>query len=116
MKQTIYENDFIDAFKQSESRKEQFSYDALEWLYQYYTEIEEATGEEMELDIIAICCEWTEYEASELINDYSYLLEDEDSDEVAQMDEDEKAERIAELLEEETTVSDVGSSWLVMNF
>ena len=116
MKKTIYENDFIDAFNQSETRRNQFSYDALEWLYQYYIETEDATGEEMELDIIAICCDWTEYEAPELISDYGYLLEDEDADEVEQMDEDEKAERIAKLLEDETTVADVGGSWLVMAF
>lgn len=46
-------------------RPNQFSYDALRELFDYYEQIEETTGEKMELDVIAICCEWTEYESLE---------------------------------------------------
>lgn len=115
MKKTISEWDFINEFNDS-SRKNQFSRDALEWLYQYYTETEEATGEEIELDIVAICCEWTEYEPGELVNGYGYKLDDIDEDELNDMDEDEKADQIVEILENETTIANLCGTFLVMNF
>ena len=43
-------------------RPNQFSYDALRALFDYYEELEESTGEQIKLDVIAICCDWTEYE------------------------------------------------------
>ena len=61
MKKTIYLNDFRDAFI-NYNRAEQFSYSGLETLFENLQEYEEATGEEMELDVIAICCDFTEYE------------------------------------------------------
>ncbi|WP_288985317.1 hypothetical protein [uncultured Flavobacterium sp.] len=61
MKQTIYLNDFRDAFHDC-GRKENFSYNGLEALYDFLTEIEEGSGIEQELDVIAICCDFTEYE------------------------------------------------------
>ena len=63
MKQNINQSQFIDAFA-SVGRKDQFSYDARVALYEYYTELEEETGEEIELDPIAVCCEWSEYETA----------------------------------------------------
>lgn len=60
MKRTINEHDFIDAFQGT--YKNQFSYEGKIALYEYLTQLEEDTGFEMELDAIAICCEYTEYE------------------------------------------------------
>jgi hypothetical protein len=52
-------------------RPEQFSYDALRALFEYYAEIEESTGEQIKLDVIALCCDWTEYKGIEdFQNDY----------------------------------------------
>lgn len=45
-----------------ESRKDQFSYDAKKAIFDYLENYEEETGEQLEFDPIAICCEWTEYE------------------------------------------------------
>lgn len=59
MKQTISKYDFIRAFQDS-SRSSNFSYEALEILFDYLEEYEESTGKQMELDIIAICCEFEE--------------------------------------------------------
>ena len=53
-------------------RPDNFSYEGLTALYDYLTELEEDLGEEMELDVIAICCEFTEYEnLEEFCNNYS---------------------------------------------
>jgi len=58
MKQTVHFNDFNNAFM--ETRPDNFSRDGLWALYDYLTELEADTGEELELDVIAICCDYTE--------------------------------------------------------
>lgn len=69
MKQTISSYQFINEFKSI--RPNNFSYEGLNALYDYFWEIEESTGEEIELDVIAICCDFTEYEnLKEFQNDY----------------------------------------------
>jgi hypothetical protein len=55
----VTKHSFIDAFKQS-SRKDQFSYDALEAIYEYLEDYSQDSGEDVELDIVAICCDWSE--------------------------------------------------------
>ena len=60
MKQTINEYQFKDAFQKC--RPNNFSYEGLTALYDYLEQYEEDTGQEIELDVIAICCEFTEYE------------------------------------------------------
>lgn len=57
--QTLSKSSFIDAFKQS-SRKDQFSYDALSAIFDYLEDYSDSTGEPVELDIVAICCDWAE--------------------------------------------------------
>lgn len=62
---TFTESDFIREFEQS-SRANQFSYEALVELYAYLNEFD------FEMDVIAICCDFTEYETiDDLLNDYS---------------------------------------------
>lgn len=51
---------FVDSF--SEQYKNNFSYEGKRALFDYLEEYEESTGEELELDPIAFCCEYTEYE------------------------------------------------------
>ena len=61
MKQTVSVCGFMDAFRDMD-RDSHFSYDGLKALYEYLEECEDGTGEEVELDVIAIYCEFTEYE------------------------------------------------------
>jgi hypothetical protein len=66
----ITQYDFLNAFRQSDSRKEQFSYEALIALHSYYEELEESIGEQIPFDMVAICCEWMEYDSAiDAIND-----------------------------------------------
>jgi len=60
MKQTVTKYMFTEAFRQY-GRSEQFSYLGLQALFDYLEEMEEGTGEEMELDVIALCCDFSEY-------------------------------------------------------
>lgn len=64
-------DDFYNAFVRM-GRQDQFSLEALDALLEYYEEYEDSTGEQIELDVIAICCDWTEYNSlEELLETYS---------------------------------------------
>ena len=60
MKTTVTKYDFERAFMSI--RPDNFSRAGLDAMFDYFEEYEDSTDEEMELDVIAICCDWTEYE------------------------------------------------------
>ena len=60
MIQTIDIYQFADAFHKM-SRGDNFTYNGLRALYDYLEQYEDDTGEQMELDVIALCCEYNEY-------------------------------------------------------
>ena len=64
MKQTVSLYEFTNAFHGTQYENN-FTYEGLKALYTYLDELEEETGEELELDIVALCCEYTEYESLE---------------------------------------------------
>ena len=66
---------FADMFKQS-SRANQFSYEALEAIYEYLEDYSRDTGENVELDVVAICCEWYEMTWQEVAEQYNVDLTD----------------------------------------
>ena len=75
MKQTLNFYDFQKAFQ--DLRPNSFSYQGLRALFEYLEDLEDSTGEEIEFDIIALCCDFTEYESvEEYARDYSDDLED----------------------------------------
>ena len=69
MKQTIRENEFVHAIVGDDYNN--MSYEGALALFEYIEEYEDQTGEETELDVVAIRCEWTEYEnIEEVSKDY----------------------------------------------
>ena len=60
MYQTITNNTFHDAFHTA-GRGDQFSYEGRNALFDYLEEYEGSTGEKVEVDVVALCCEFTEY-------------------------------------------------------
>jgi len=60
MKQTVDFNEFCRAFHVYD-RFDQFGYAALRALFDYLEGLEQDIGEEMALDVIALCCDWTAY-------------------------------------------------------
>lgn len=80
MKQTITKYQFSEAFRNAD-RKENFSIAGLDALFNYFEQIEEDTGEEMELDVIAICCEYSEATPEEIAANYSIDISDCEDDE-----------------------------------
>jgi hypothetical protein len=65
---------FQDAFSDM-NRADNFTYEALKELYEYYDNI----GEDIELDVIAICCDWSEMSEEDIRKEYD-LEEDDDVD------------------------------------
>ena len=55
---TIGKSEFVDDFKKC--RPDSFSYEGLQVLYSYLNDLSEDTGEDIELDIIALCGEYEE--------------------------------------------------------
>ena len=69
MKTTLKFSDFTKAFRDY-GRESNFSFEALSLIYDYITEHERDTGEEVELDVIGICCDWSEASPEELVKAY----------------------------------------------
>ena len=66
---TISQYDFVDAFKRL--RPNNFSYEGLLALFDWFEMLEEDCDQKIELDVIAICCDFSEYEnLKEFQNDY----------------------------------------------
>lgn len=60
MKTTVSKSDFRDAFHQMD--RDNFSYAGLGALYDFVEELDEDCDTESELDVIAFCCDYVEYE------------------------------------------------------
>lgn len=75
MKQTVNFYTFQKAFQ--DLRPNSFSYEGLRALFEYIEETEESTGFEVELDVIALCCDFIEYaNEEEYASEYNDDLED----------------------------------------
>tara|TARA_B100001113_G_C20703002_1_gene445983 strand:- start:127 stop:462 length:336 start_codon:yes stop_codon:yes gene_type:complete len=73
MKETVTVYRFRDAFKQSDTYKNNFSYEGLYALFEYFEQLEDDICEEIELDVVAICCDYTEYDnLNDFNDDYKY--------------------------------------------
>lgn len=102
---TKYVNDcaFTDALLADEYAA--WSYGATKSLYEYYDQLSEEIGEDIQLDAVAIRCEWSEYEScleyARDFSDFRDIMADEDED---NMSEDEIEDKAREFLEERTTV------------
>ena len=60
---TINFYNFQNAF--DSIRPDNFSYHGLRALFDYMEELEDDIQEQLELDVIAICCDWTEWKSLE---------------------------------------------------
>ena len=69
MYQSISASDFTAAFH-TMNRADNFSHEGLLALFDMLESIEEDTGTPIELDVIALCCEFSEYTIAEAIEQY----------------------------------------------
>jgi hypothetical protein len=72
--QELNESYFMDRFKEM-GRGDQFSYDALSALYDYYDNLSDDIGEDIKLDVIGICCDWSESTIDQLYIEYPASLD-----------------------------------------
>jgi len=73
MKQTIDSaSQFRDAFR-TMGRGDQFSYEGMELLFDYLEECDP----DMELDVIALCCEYSEDSPEDIVESYGIESDDE---------------------------------------
>ena len=68
MIQNITFSHFTDSF--NAVRPDNFSYQGLKLLFEYLTELEESCDMNIELDVIAICCDFSEYDIDELLSEF----------------------------------------------
>ena len=88
---------FREAFRLA-GRSDQFSYEGLEVLFDYLDNLSEDTGEPIELDPVALCCEYYELSVEELIKQYNIDTS------YVEGDEDEIKEMVREYLDYKTSV------------
>jgi hypothetical protein len=95
MKQTINFYQFRDAFR-SADRMNNFSSNGLNLLFAYLEDYEDSTGEEIELDVIAVCCDYAEATIDELVDAYSI--------DVDGLDDNEKRDAVMDFVNEHSLV------------
>jgi hypothetical protein len=93
MKQTIGFSEFQDAF--TSLRPQNFSLQGLGVLWDYLEECEQDCGEEYELDVIALCCEFTEDTPLSIAEAYGIEIDPNEND-------DEILQQVKDFLEVET--------------
>ena len=99
MKITVDKYEFVQAFRNAgrfEGYNDNFSFEALHLLFEHFEEYEDGAGEEMELDPIAICCDFAEMTKEDLVSSFDLELNSLNS-------EDEDDEEILEYLQENTS-------------
>lgn len=95
---------FFHWMKQSDSYNNQFTYEGANAVQDYYEQLSEDLGEDIEFDPIAWCCEWAEYNSiTEAMNDYKQDGDDELS----------KAEMLA-WFEDKTTVIELDNGHVLV--
>lgn len=79
MKQTINLDQFREAFRLHE--RTNFSYEGLEVLFDWIEQIDNDTGQDSELDVIGLCCDFSEDTPEEIQRAYNieHDIEDESS-------------------------------------
>ena len=75
MKQSVNFSAFVDAFH-AHGRYDQFGYDALQVLFEYLEQYEEDCGQELELDVIALCCDYSVDSVEDIAEQYGIDLTD----------------------------------------
>jgi hypothetical protein len=96
MKQTVALNEFRDAFR-IYNRMENFTREGLEALFNHLEALEQDTGEEIELDVIALCCDYSQ-------DTYAYMAVNYSIDVSECVDDEETKAMVLDYLEGETMV------------
>ena len=112
MKITINESIFKDQFR-LHGCSDQFSSNGLTALYNYLEEVfDESTEYEYNLDVVSLCCEFTEYEnALEAAKNYSGFFTSEED-----LSEGEQERQAVQFLSKRTTILQFEGGIIIQNF
>ena len=111
MKQSVNFCDFQDAFT-AHGRNDNFSYEGKKALFDWLEELADSCGTETELDVIALCCEFSEYaSAIDCIKDAGYSFEFDEDD-----DEEEQEAAALDYLNDNTLVISFDSGIIIQDF
>ena len=75
MKTAVNEFAFLEAFR-AYDRFDQFGATALRSLFAYLEDLESDTGEEIELDVIALCCDYSVDTVEDIAANYSIEVDE----------------------------------------
>ena len=106
---TLSRNDIAQEFVRY-GRADTFSDTGLATLVDYYEQLSEDIGQDIELDVVAWCVEWWELDGTELNQEYDYIMED------AGIDEWDTSELVEELRNHTTVLDTEESTYLVQEF
>ena len=115
MKTTLNEWQIADALKRDENAA--WTYEGAKALASHLFELDEQTGEDTELDVVAIRCEWSEYaSAQEAASRYQWEFNgDEEEVEEGELD-DEREESALQFLQDRTEVIEFASGIIIREF
>jgi hypothetical protein len=109
MKITLTTNEVSDYLRRDTSAH--WSYEAANALAEYLEELENGASEEMELEVVAIRCDFSEYSSAlDAAIEYGYDEMDEEAD-----DEDKEAEAL-EWMQDHTTVIEFDGGVVIQQF
>lgn len=99
--QTVDESMFVSAFDEM-NRSDNFSIAARRKLFEYFDNLSDETDQPFELDVIAICCDFSEYTLQLAIDELSHVI---DQEELAECEDDEeRLDYLVDVLQDHTTV------------
>ena len=94
MHQNVNLYTFREAFRQS--NRTNFSYEGLGLLFEHLEAWEDGGGQSIELDVVALCCDFSEDSPEDIADQYAIDIEDCE-------DEEELAARVKEYIEDNST-------------
>ena len=110
MKTTINFSEFRDHFYGI--RPDNFSYEGLKILFDYFEEYEESGGEELELDVIGICCDFAEASWQTIASDYDSSIELD----INENDDEQKAQVLDFLADQGALIGETSNSIVYRQF
>ena len=102
MKKIVNFSDFVSEFAAFDGRLAingnpgNFDYNGLQVLFNYLEELAQDCGEDYELDVVGLCCEYAQDDLEAIIKQYGIDIED--------MDEDEQREAAIDYINEHSMV------------
>lgn len=111
MKQSVNFSDFCDAFRDYD-RNDNFSYEGKKALFDWIEALDDDCGTETELDVIALCCEFSEYSSAiNCITDAGYSFNLDESE-----DPDDQEAAALEWLNDHTLLIQFDSGIIIQDF